>query len=278
MLYSSLNLGHGGLSCQKAHGEPLQKGGKARGDVVGAAFGNWEKELAEECKQCTSATAKQPIDIRLVYNYAELDLTDDGGTITVFEDNVTIHVGEQADAWDPMTLLSSKDPGLESARVAARVCRLLSDAGVKPQFMLDTLEQTGAVMSSSTVGLVVTDLTFMPNDLDVYGTSTQEIVLLTILHDMEFHIDCSQGNSYPSHISMLRVHWLQRKTRRVSLWTKSDINRPNNRDSYHALLTQKGISRVPTAGKNGVSGGGADKTKVQRRQDDCLSEAEGDHL
>ena len=91
------------------------------------------------------------------------------------------------------------DPGLESARVAARVYCLLSDAGVGPQLMLDTLEQTGAVLSSPTVGLVVTDLTFTPNDLDVYGTSAQEIVLLTILRDMEFHIDCSQGNSYPSH-------------------------------------------------------------------------------
>ncbi|KAJ7744255.1 hypothetical protein DFH07DRAFT_777121 [Mycena maculata] len=156
---------------------PMPKKLDHQGDIVGAAFGNWEKELAKECKQRTSATAKQPIDIRLVYDYAELDRTDDGGTITVFEDNVTIHVGEQADAWDPMTLLSSKVlpvlPGrlveltqnssamvtnhrpttvLMSARVAARAYCLLSDAGVEPQLMLNTLEQTGAVMSSSTVG------------------------------------------------------------------------------------------------------------------------------
>ncbi|KAJ7736562.1 hypothetical protein DFH07DRAFT_986073 [Mycena maculata] len=232
----------------------FKKGGKLaiNLEIDTPAFGNWEKELAKECKQRTSATAKQPIDIRLVYDYAELDRTDDGGTITVFEDNVTIHVGEQADAWDPMTLLSSKVlpvlPGRlveltqnssamvtnhrpttvsMSARMAARAYCLLSDAGVKPQLMLNTLEQTGAVMSSSTVGLVVTDLTFTPNDLDVYGTSAQEIVLLTILCDMEFHIDYRITETPTLHYS-------------------------HKRESVVSLRT---------AGENGVSGGGADKSQ-----------------
>ncbi|KAJ7754217.1 hypothetical protein DFH07DRAFT_773865 [Mycena maculata] len=184
---------------------PMPKKLDHQGDIVGAAFGNWEKELAKECKQRTSATAKQPIDIRLVYDYAELDRTDDGRCLG---------------SYDPTELQ-------RSARVAARAYCLLSDAGVEPQLMLNTLEQTGAVMSSSTVGLVVTDLTFTPNDLDVYGTSAQEIVLLTILCDMEFHIDYRITETPTLHYS-------------------------HKRESVVSLRT---------AGENGVSGGGADKSQ-----------------
>ncbi|KAJ7602520.1 ribonuclease H-like domain-containing protein [Mycena rosella] len=78
-------------------------------DEINAAFDNWDKDLAaERATRAALPIAKMPVDVGLVYDYTELDRIDADEVTTVFDDEVTIHVGGTADVWDPLTLLTSK--------------------------------------------------------------------------------------------------------------------------------------------------------------------------
>lgn len=135
------------------------------------------------------------------------------------------------------------DRGLSPARVKEKVHELISIAGLEPRGLLRALRETDSIISGSTAALVLTDASFLPNDLDVYVAEQHEATMLHVLqHSQYFALDRSQSNSYSSNVAILRVHWLTKGDCIVNLIVVEGANATRAIFFFHSTFVMNFIA------------------------------------
>ncbi|KAK7054076.1 hypothetical protein R3P38DRAFT_3171590 [Favolaschia claudopus] len=127
--------------------------------------------------------------------------------------------------------------------VEGRVRSQLERAGLQPDIALRILRKTESVISGSTTLPVLINLSFTPNDLDMYTPLRYEgIVLVELSTKLAFTVFRRTEEHYKVDSSIVRVHWLRKGHHIINLLVVAGENAPAAIFRFHSTIVMNFIS------------------------------------
>ncbi|KAK7035712.1 hypothetical protein R3P38DRAFT_3183528 [Favolaschia claudopus] len=132
---------------------------------------------------------------------------------------------------------------LSPRSVEERVRYQLRKAGLEPDVTLRLLRKTESIISGSTTIPVLINLSFSPNDLDLYALIRHEgTILLELRTKLGFTVFRRTNDDYAPGSGIVRIHWLRKGQHIINLLIVTGDNAAEAIFRFHSTIVMNFIS------------------------------------
>jgi hypothetical protein len=124
----------------------------------------------------------------------------------------------------------------------ARIHAILSRCGVEPIPLLKSLGLTRALISGSVPVEALTNLPFLPNDVDIYVPLTGKEAMEVVIDDMDFTCDKASDSRYPKQLGIETIKWFSKGPYKINLMVVKGPNPLTAIFKFHSTVVMNFIS------------------------------------
>lgn len=121
--------------------------------------------------------------------------------------------------------------------VEAKLHAVLMMCGLDPIITLRGLGETGSVISGSVPVAVMKDLSFLPNDVDIYVPESQEATMHdVVLNRLDFSRSRDAIVKYPEYMGIRKIQWFTKGASKINLMIVAGENPLLSIIKFHSTI------------------------------------------